>query len=112
MECVADVRVLSAHIRLPIRELGVHERAGEGNRTTHDPWRQDQRRRVNQPRDDGRIDEDAGADDSAHHDHRRVEQSQATSKRTSLVDHAPAPTGCANTTTYPPGSRTTTSSIP
>src|SRR2546423_3361117 len=76
MEGVAQVRVLAADFGAARGQLGVDERARERDCAAREPSAEYEEGRVNLPRDDRGVDEDAGADDAAHHDHRRVEQTQ------------------------------------
>jgi hypothetical protein len=76
VEGFAEVGVLPAHLGASRGQLGVDERARERDRATGEPRAEDEEGRVHLLRDDVRVDEDARADDAAHHDHRRVEQPQ------------------------------------
>jgi hypothetical protein len=66
MEGLPEVGVLASHRRHPLRQLGVDEGAHQGHHPPHDPRPEDERRGVHVLGDDGRVDEDARADDAAH----------------------------------------------
>ena len=76
-ERIAKIGILSAHRRAPRGQLCVNTapRSAPGQAAEH-PDPDDQQRRVDVPRDLGRVDENARADDSAHDEHGRVEQAQ------------------------------------
>ncbi len=84
MERLAEIRVLPADLGPSRRELRVDERARERDGAARDPREQNQERRVNLPRDDVRVNEDARPDDAAHHDHRRVEHTQTPRQPTPM----------------------------
>ena len=62
----AQVNVLAAGARHHGRQLPVGERAGDGQEPGHQPGGDEQRGRIDQPRDLRRDDEDARADHRAH----------------------------------------------
>ncbi len=62
----AEVHVLSAGARHHGSQLSVGQRAGDGHEPGDDPGGDQQRGRIDQPRDLRRDDEDAGADHGAH----------------------------------------------
>src|SRR5205085_6327716 len=76
MKSFAQVNVLPARARQTCGQLRVDERARERDHAAREPRTQDQDGRVYLLRDVVRVDEDACADDPAHHDHRRVEQTK------------------------------------
>ena len=77
MPGVAQVGVLSADVGAQRRELGVDEGAHERDDAAGGPYAEDERRGVDLPGHDVRIDEDAGADDAAHDEHGGVERAEA-----------------------------------
>src|SRR5262249_31531474 len=76
MEGLAEKRVLSAHPGQHGAQLGEDECAGQRDGTATDPGRQNQEWGLYPLGDDVWIDEDAGADDAAEDDHRRVEEAE------------------------------------
>ena len=84
MPAVTQVDVLPTGLRKQAPELCVREGAGERDRATGNPGREHEQAAVERPRDDVGIDEDAGADDAADHDHRGVERPERAAE-----GHAP-----------------------
>jgi hypothetical protein len=76
MVSLPQVSILTAHVWVSVRQLRVNKRTEERDHAAGEPHAQDQKRRVNLPRDDVRVNENAGTDDPAHHDHRRIKNPQ------------------------------------
>jgi hypothetical protein len=74
MKCLAQVRVLPTHFRTPRGELCVDEGARQSHDASGQPRTENQRWGVHLPRDYVGVDKDAGPNNPAHYDHRRVEQ--------------------------------------
>jgi len=68
------VCVLPAHSRSARCQFGVNEGAQHGHNAAGRPHAQDKHGRVQLLRHHVRVDEDASADNAAHHDHGGVEQ--------------------------------------
>ena len=89
MVCLANVRVLAADSRHPRRQFRINKCSGQRDHAAERPTRRESAAGVcTCMRNDVRIDKNSGADDAAHHDHRRVEKPQAghqTSRRIFLV---------------------------
>ena len=77
MKSIAQVGVLSSDVGHARRQLGVHKCSEHGDDPAGHPHRENQHRRVYLARDYVRVDEDAGADNAAHHDHDGVKQSDS-----------------------------------
>ena len=73
MVCLTKIKILSARARQARRQFGPDEGAEQGESSAQQPDAENQKRRVDPQRDNVGIDEDAGADDAAHHDHGGVE---------------------------------------
>ena len=73
---LAEVEILAACAGQPRGQLGPDESAQQGEGAARHPDAENQERRVYLPRHHAGIDEDAGADDAAHHQHRGVEYPQ------------------------------------
>jgi hypothetical protein len=80
MAAVTQVDVLAAGLWKQTAELCVRECASERNRPAGDPCGQHEHTAVERPRNEVGIDEDAGPDDAADHDHRRVEGPEGAAK--------------------------------
>src|SRR5215472_5891359 len=78
---LAQVHVLPAlHTGQTRGKLGPNECAAHRDKTAEHPNAEDQEGRVDAMRHFGRIREDSCAYDSAHHNHRGVEQSKLTTR--------------------------------
>ncbi len=84
MQCLAQIRILSAHDRQPHRQFRVDESADERDQSAGDPRAQDQRGSMDAFRDDVGIDENPRADDPAHHRHGRSEQAELATESSAL----------------------------
>ena len=73
---LAQIKILPARARQAGGELGPDERAEQGKSSAHEPHSQDQEWSVHAKRNHVGIDENAGADNAAHHDHGGVEYSE------------------------------------
>ena len=78
MKRLAQIRILAADGRASRRQLRIDECAQHRNDAARDPHSKNQQRRVHLLRDDVGVDEDAGTDDAAHHDHGGVEEPNLT----------------------------------
>src|SRR5689334_14325129 len=76
MKRLSQVSILPAHLGPPCCQLCPDERSRERKQTTEHPGAEHQKRRVDLPRNDGRIHEDARPNDAAHDDHGGVEESE------------------------------------
>src|SRR5690349_17767585 len=76
MKRLAQIRILPADVGPRRRQFGPDERRSQCEQTTDHPRAQNQKRRVHLPRDDCRVHEDARADNAAHDDHGRVEETE------------------------------------
>ena len=76
MQRLAQISVLPADDRQPRGQLRVNKSAGQRDQPARDPRPENERRSVDPLRDDVGIDENARADDAAHHRHRRAEQAE------------------------------------
>ena len=81
MKRFANVCILAANLRPKRRELCVNERACQGYQSADCPRSQNRGRRMNCFGDNVRIHENARADDSTHHDHRRIEEPEPSRER-------------------------------
>jgi hypothetical protein len=87
-ERFSQVDVLAAGFRLPRRQFGVCQRAGERERAAEHPHAEDRRAVRHQRRDKARRDEDTNADDVGDDDGRRVERAEMSFERGgSRADH-------------------------
>jgi hypothetical protein len=91
---VAKIGVLSADSGTQRGELGVDERADQGDHPAGSPEAENERWRAHLPRDDRRVHEDPGADDSSHHDHRRVERAETARQCVAPVERRWRDVGC------------------
>src|SRR5256885_2365213 len=78
---IAQISILSADSRPEDGQLRIDERADQGDGATYQPRTQYKHRRVHLRRDYRWVNEDPGADDAAHHDHGRVERTEAAGER-------------------------------
>jgi hypothetical protein len=84
---VAEIHVLSARGRQHRAQLRVRQRSDQRNHRARHPGADHELGRLQTLSDDVRIDEDAGTDDAADDDHRRVERSKRALER---LTHASA----------------------
>ena len=87
MHRFAQVGILAADLGPGGRQLRINERAEQRGDTPDQPGRHDEQRRPRRAGDDRWSDEDARADDPAHHDHGRVERTNAACERGRAVAH-------------------------
>jgi hypothetical protein len=73
---LAKIRILSADCGKSGREFGPYECPAQADEPAEEPRSYDERGRVHLTGNDIRVDENAGADDSAHHRHGGVEQAK------------------------------------
>ena len=73
---LAQIKILSARARQARRQFGPDECAEQGQAAAEKPDSQNQEWSVYAEGDHVRIDEDARADDAAHHDHGGIEHSK------------------------------------
>src|SRR5262245_15889674 len=66
MVCLADIRILAAHVWPSCGEFRINERADQRDKTAGCPCGEYQERRVHLTRDDVRIHEDSRTDDASH----------------------------------------------
>jgi hypothetical protein len=74
MKRLTEESILAADFRHHRAQLGKDKCAGQRDQSARHPYCKNQKRRLDRPRDDIRVDENAGADDAADDDHRRVEE--------------------------------------
>src|SRR6202167_5675323 len=77
---LTDVSILSSDLGHAVGQFGVNKRSNQCEQAARRPSAKNHCGRVHQPRDNVGVDEYPGADDATHHNHSRVEDSQASSE--------------------------------
>ena len=74
---VPKIGILAANLGAADRQLGIDKGRGKRDHAAGDPYSDDQDRRVDVPRNLGRVDENSRSDDPAHDQHGRIKHPEA-----------------------------------
>ena len=85
MQRLAQIRILATDDGQARGQFRINKSAGQRDQAAHDPRAEDERRCVDPLGDEIGIDENARADNAAHHRHRRAEKAEAAGELAALV---------------------------